>query len=318
MPGTATDAAVAIIALLAGGAEAPEARESAPPPPPATTTEPPATTTDPFDGIMMTPGFDTGSNSVGYSTVIPIGSITGEPVEGQTLLELSQFDAGGGIFGLRLAFVGDVHTLVASLTVDGITYTEDDADFVGKTDGTGGFTSWTWGPLPTDLPLTDGVDVVIAATLSAAAATTTEPFVTTTEPPPPTHTYWRVKFNGSNGDAGIELWQFQLLTAGVNQCTTSTGTASASSHFAGEDPIKTILPNTGNWASNFDGNFSNLWFEFAFNTPAAIDGLTLACATNGRSPSTFDVQYSDDDSAWTTLWSESSVAGFTSPMTFTP
>lgn len=116
-------------------------------------------------GDHMTAGSTSGA--LGYSTVVPMGSISGgQPVGGKTLMELSQFDAGGGIVGLRVAFIGDQHLLTLGVVFDGVTYTEADPIFVAKSDGTGGFTTWTWGPLPTPPIMVDGVTYPYSMTLT--------------------------------------------------------------------------------------------------------------------------------------------------------
>lgn len=113
-------------------------------------------------GTTLTAGSTAGA--VGYSSVVPIGSISAQPVAGKNMIELSQFDAGGGITGLRMAFLTDVSALVGTVTISGVLHTESDPDFFGKSSD-GSTTSWVWGPLVV-LPFSDGVTVPIAATLT--------------------------------------------------------------------------------------------------------------------------------------------------------
>lgn len=95
-------------------------------------------------GKTITAGTTTGE--VGYSSVVPIGSISAQPVAGKTLIELGVFDAGGGIFGLRAVFTGDQSALTLTVVLNGITYAETDGDFAGKSSG-GGISNWIWGPV---------------------------------------------------------------------------------------------------------------------------------------------------------------------------
>lgn len=131
--------------------------------------------------------------------------------------------------------------------------------------------------------------------------------------------YWRILISsvtsGTPYAAISELEMYQTVY-GANVCT--GGTASASSVTGGYEAADAFDGNLRDynsgsgsaWATNY-GAVSNSWLKYDFGAGneksiVAIGMHARAFAT--QAPTAFSVQYSSDDSAWTTAWSESSVS----------
>jgi hypothetical protein len=120
------------------------------------------------------------------------------------------------------------------------------------------------------------------------------------------HRYWRLATMNSSPGGGAAIAEVRLQTVFGGSTVTGSGTASASTTFSGS-----FLP-----ANAFDGNTSTLWsaasadtsawLEYDFGSGNAFDilGVSLTCRNDGFpqfSPSSFDLQYSDDNSTWTSV-----------------
>lgn len=131
------------------------------------------------------------------------------------------------------------------------------------------------------------------------------------------HRYWRIYVTDTDGGDGYtEIAEIEMAesTLGQNVCT--GGTAIASSYFGGNTPDKA-----------FDGSYSIdpgwigssasfpqwIGYDFGAGNDKDIQAVNITCPNSGytgRSPKTFDVQWSDDGSSWTTAWSVSSSTGW--------
>lgn len=122
------------------------------------------------------------------------------------------------------------------------------------------------------------------------------------------HVYWRIlvstAFGGSTWHVAIE--ELQFYDAGGTLLSTG-GTPTASSFFA-SDP--TYAPTKA-----FDNNYTTFWhsnnkptpgapewikYQFASPVDVAVIRMTWREDTLNQAPGTFTIEYSDDNSAWTT------------------
>lgn len=123
------------------------------------------------------------------------------------------------------------------------------------------------------------------------------------------HRYWRISASGSTGGPGsghdgLGLNEVQFRVAGVNQ--TGSGTALASSSFSGSSPANAFDGNgaTTKWDSDFSGAWPQwIGYDFGSGVTKDITAVAIWPNLNLRAPAAFDVQYSDNGSTWTTLWS---------------
>lgn len=128
------------------------------------------------------------------------------------------------------------------------------------------------------------------------------------------HRYWRISITGSNGGSyvGAGEVQFRTVAGGVNECVNGTGTSR--SNFAGLPPANAFDRNTSTeWASNNVGFPEWLEYDLGSGISASITEIAYLprnLTPTTQSPTGFDVQYSDDNSSWTTLWSVSGITGW--------
>lgn len=138
--------------------------------------------------------------------------------------------------------------------------------------------------------------------------------------PNPRHRYWRLLFHGIAGIAtriGLDEIEFWETPSGVKKLPSVVG----ASGFAGATTVPTyavdglLLGDSSNneiWASNtaapwwfsFDAGLGN---DFELAAVALCRGNYLT--TGFDTPTGFDVQWSDDNATWTTVWTESAISG---------
>jgi hypothetical protein len=135
---------------------------------------------------------------------------------------------------------------------------------------------------------------------------------------PGAHRYWRLNIarNVSGVSTVIAIPEVELYTArfGVNQCV--GGTAAASSTLNGGTPASNAVDKSGDESSVWAGaSYLNEWWSYDFgvgNDKEIVEigmlGRGLTAAEPLQMPYDFDVQYSDDNSSWTTAWSEAAVS----------
>ena len=120
------------------------------------------------------------------------------------------------------------------------------------------------------------------------------------------HRYWRVYIDADAGDHYVIATEIELRSSVGGSNLATGGTASASSAYGGDVA-----------ANAFDGNLSTYWmasgaampqwieYDLGAGSPASIVEIKWGTLSGYylRTPSTFDVQYSDNDATWTTAWS---------------
>jgi hypothetical protein len=130
-----------------------------------------------------------------------------------------------------------------------------------------------------------------------------------------THRYWRI-LPLANVSGSFELNEVEMhdVFGGTDLCT--GGTASASS---------------GTAANAFDNNTATLWtagnntayaqsinYDFGVGVSKDVIEVVLGIGTNnGRAPTSFKVQYSDDNSKWATAWTVEGISAWSANTTRT-
>jgi hypothetical protein len=122
-----------------------------------------------------------------------------------------------------------------------------------------------------------------------------------------THTYWRLLVQSANGAAisAAEV-EFRATTGGADQAT--GGTPSVSALLIGSAADIFDNNNSTFWAINGTG-----WIKYQFAAPVAVGQVTWRIRGDGNpthSPNTLLVQYSDDNSVWTTAWQVAGSSGW--------
>ena len=125
-----------------------------------------------------------------------------------------------------------------------------------------------------------------------------------------THAWWQLNCTGNDGGNAYGLLQLQVRTSiGGGQAATG-GTATASETFDGAGgpyDLSHALANTGLYSGVDASNPQFLRYHFA--SAVDIAQIMIQARNDGgeqaQAPDTFDVQYSDDGTTWTTKWSVS-------------
>lgn len=125
-----------------------------------------------------------------------------------------------------------------------------------------------------------------------------------------THAWWQLNCTGNDGGNAYGLLQLQFRTSiGGGQAATG-GTATASETFDGAGgpyDLSHALANTGLYSGVDASNPQFLRYHFA--SAVDIAQIMIQARSDGgeqdQAPDTFDVQYSDDGTTWTTKWSVS-------------
>jgi F5/8 type C domain len=115
-----------------------------------------------------------------------------------------------------------------------------------------------------------------------------------------THRYWRLYCTAGNGEPNLSLAEIQLRASLGGADETGSGTASSSGGTAanGFDNNNTTLVTTTSGAYPH-------WIAYDFGAGNEKDIVEIAINTRTQirySPTDFQLQWSDDNSAWTTLF----------------
>lgn len=152
---------------------------------------------------------------------------------------------------------------------------------------------------------------VAAQALHPTKFTNTQTFrgVTLSVPLGDPHPYWRIEVTANNGAANVGIGKVEMYSGynRLNQCRGGTPSASseASGNTAAEafDETYTNSGGTPRWVSTG----ATGWIQYHFGTAVNVTGVMLRNWFNqgAQMVAAFNVQWSDDGSAWTTAWSES-------------
>lgn len=124
------------------------------------------------------------------------------------------------------------------------------------------------------------------------------------------HRYWRLNISACMTAGGYpDVETFELLAGGTSIATNAGSAYASSSYTPGNyGPGNAVVGQPGQWSAA--GPVPQWWgYDFGAGGSADISAvrLTLRSETspgwNTTSPTAFDVQWSDDNSTWTTGWS---------------
>lgn len=119
------------------------------------------------------------------------------------------------------------------------------------------------------------------------------------------HRYWRVLVDDINNTwQYINLSEAQFRATSGGSDLTSGGSAIVSGSIGGS-PANLYDDDTGTlWASNPGGD-GNVWFgyDFGVGNENNITEIAITTGDSDTTPQDFSIQYSDDNSSWTTVWS---------------
>jgi hypothetical protein len=129
------------------------------------------------------------------------------------------------------------------------------------------------------------------------------------------HRHWRLYCRANNSETqiiNIRELEFRESIGGADN--TSGGTASASSETAfGLGPASAAFNNTGsdNWQSHNSQSLPQ-WIKYDYGSGNAKDNveMRITCGSPTLHPVSWDLQYSDDNSNWTTLFSQENETGW--------
>ena len=124
------------------------------------------------------------------------------------------------------------------------------------------------------------------------------------------HRYWRILVNTIQSGAYVSIVEMEMFETASTTDATGSGTAAANSTYTAEGatPAKAfdnVLTYPG-WTNNGDG--AGCWLAYDFGSGVAKDIAAVSLLNRNDSwyfqiPSNFSIQYSDDASSWTTLFS---------------
>jgi hypothetical protein len=129
------------------------------------------------------------------------------------------------------------------------------------------------------------------------------------------HRYWRLNITAINGGSLIRIDEIELSEAAHGTSVAAGGTAAASSTFSGsflaENAFTGALGDSS-WATPSGTTTGWISYDFGSGVTKEIASVVLNvfASDTDRMPTAFDVQYSDDNSSWTTAWSVSSATGW--------
>lgn len=134
-------------------------------------------------------------------------------------------------------------------------------------------------------------------------------------PVTPKARYWRLRITAVNGGDGYtEIHGIEFFSALYGPNVANGGTAFAGSNFGSSVPSRV-----------FDSDYSTEWIGSTASLPqtigydfgagneqaiCAVGVLGPGVGYTGRAPTAFDVQYSSDNTNWTTAWSVSGSTGW--------
>lgn len=114
------------------------------------------------------------------------------------------------------------------------------------------------------------------------------------------HRYWRVNITSNNGAADTGFLELELYDALLGKNITSGGTASALQSTFGYGPEQLF---DGSFQSNSGWRSTSMptWAQYDFGTAKSIYGFGIhGTNTAGQGPKDFELQWSDNNSTWTT------------------
>ncbi len=117
------------------------------------------------------------------------------------------------------------------------------------------------------------------------------------------HRYWRMNITATvSGHSGVNEFEWRSTAGGVDR--TGSGTAATNSTFSGF-PASDAFDNNNSTSWATSGSALPHWISYDFGAGNAWDIVEISILPRPGSldqgPTTFQWQYSDDNSAWTTV-----------------
>jgi len=127
------------------------------------------------------------------------------------------------------------------------------------------------------------------------------------------HAYWR--FVGRSGQAittiALAEMEMRATPSGADQC--SGGTATASTTLSTNVASNAFDNNNATyWAHNSATEANYAWLKYAFAAPVEVAEIKIRARADAATsaPTYFSIQYSDDDTVWTTAWNVEASTGW--------
>lgn len=129
------------------------------------------------------------------------------------------------------------------------------------------------------------------------------------------HRYWRLNITAANGGTLLRIAEieFSEVSGAPAASIGAGGTAAASSLFGGFVASDAFEQNVGtSWASASGVTAATISYDWGSGVTKDIHEVALSVFGSDvdRMPTAFTVQYSDDNSAWTTEWTVSGATGW--------
>jgi hypothetical protein len=126
------------------------------------------------------------------------------------------------------------------------------------------------------------------------------------------HRYWRIYItSNTSGGPHLDCSEIEMRTSvgGADQCT--GGTASASSEVGGFEASKAFDNSTGTtWYTPSSNLPAWVKYDFGSGNDKDIVEVALTCWSPNEHPRDWSLQYSDDNSTWTTLFAATSLTAW--------
>lgn len=137
---------------------------------------------------------------------------------------------------------------------------------------------------------------------------------------PAGHRYWRISVTTlapNSNSTNIAEMQWRVTPGGADQTSPGGGSITVSGTLAGA--AGNVVDNDAGttWHSAIGGNPALWRYDFGSNKDITEVTITAHPSNPAYSPTDFDIQYSDDDSAWTTSWSVAGSTGWSAGETRT-
>lgn len=139
-------------------------------------------------------------------------------------------------------------------------------------------------------------------------------------PPPAGFRYWRIRVDTTSlpvNSTNIAEMEWRLTPSGADQTSPGGGSITSSGTLSGS-PANVVDNDPSNpWHSAFSVNPALWRYDFGSNKDITEVTITAHPSNPAYSPTDFDIQYSSDDSSFTTSWSVSGSTGWSAGETRT-
>ena len=122
------------------------------------------------------------------------------------------------------------------------------------------------------------------------------------------HRYWRMNITAVAGGSYVQFCELEMHTSFGGSQACSGGTAIEGTHYSTYDSSKLF---DGNTTTYYENTGTTAWVGYDFgagNTVSILEIKAYSYSTANRTPDSFDIQFSDNGSSWTTAWSVTSAA----------